>query len=67
MKKKLLSNNLFNRTVSKAVMMLLLITQSAFTVEAATNETIKLATPVLKVTRRQNIRMLWRRLTRSYI
>ena len=50
MKKKLLSNNLFNRTVSKAVMMLLLITQSAFTVEAATNESIKLATPVLKVT-----------------
>lgn len=50
MKKKLLPNNLFNRTVSKAVMMLLLITQSAFTVEAATNESIKLATPVLKVT-----------------
>ena len=50
MKKKFLSSNLLNRTVSKAVMMLLLITQSAFTVEAATNESIKLATPVLKVT-----------------
>lgn len=50
MMKKLLSTNVFNRTVPKAVMMLLLFAQSVLAIKSASPESIQSATPVLKVT-----------------